>query len=166
MLLNLRPKRLSHSFSVVGIMELEKICRIVNQNLYMTYFFSALCTSSLIGKPSFKSALIAKCLDFFLKHLNCLFCSFFRVMIMYHMRAYLCPSFTATSLSYIRTSAPVTRATLLSRSIKYLKLLIMQTESEIKIGFTMGDPNGIGPEVLIRACIPFIPLMNGTFDFW
>ena len=27
----------------------------------------------------------------------------------------------------------------------------MQHESEIKIGFTIGDPNGIGPEVLIRA---------------
>ena len=27
----------------------------------------------------------------------------------------------------------------------------MPKESEIKIGFTMGDPNGIGPEVLIRA---------------
>ena len=28
---------------------------------------------------------------------------------------------------------------------------MMQNESEIKIGFTIGDPNGIGPEVLIRA---------------
>ena len=27
----------------------------------------------------------------------------------------------------------------------------MQHESEIKIGFTIGDPNGIGPEVVIRA---------------
>jgi len=27
----------------------------------------------------------------------------------------------------------------------------MSQESEIKIGFTMGDPNGIGPEILIRA---------------
>ena len=27
----------------------------------------------------------------------------------------------------------------------------MPKESEIKIGLTMGDPNGIGPEVLIRA---------------
>ena len=27
----------------------------------------------------------------------------------------------------------------------------MPKESEIIIGFTMGDPNGIGPEVLVRA---------------
>ena len=46
----------------------------------------------------------------------------------------------------------------------------MPKEPEIKIGFSMGDPNGIGPEVLIRALHylhPFkewVPLIFGDLE--
>lgn len=36
----------------------------------------------------------------------------------------------------------------------------MSRESEIKIGLTMGDPNGIGPEILIRALQFFHPFQE------
>ena len=38
----------------------------------------------------------------------------------------------------------------------------MSLKSEITIGLTMGDPNGIGPEVLIRALQFFHPFREWT----
>jgi|GEM_PF-4185814 len=43
----------------------------------------------------------------------------------------------------------------------------MPREAEINIGLTMGDPNGIGPEVLLRALENMHPFQSmATFDFW
>ena len=36
----------------------------------------------------------------------------------------------------------------------------MCQKPEIKIGLTMGDPNGIGPEVLLRALKSMYPFEN------